>query len=82
MDRVRILMITQDYAVVHQVTEAFASSADVKHVELDGLEAVARQLEDVGDTVVVVDHGLPWIDGLEVCAYTRRCLRTNQVPAQ
>lgn len=73
MDRVRILMITQDYAVVRQVTEAFASSADVKHVELDGLEAVARQIADVGDAVVVVDHGLPWIDGLEVCAYTRRC---------
>jgi len=73
MDRVRILMITQDLGVVRQVADGFASSAHVEHVELDGLDAVARRLSDVDDAVVVVDHGLPWIDGLEVCAFTRRC---------
>ena len=73
----RVLLIEDDPAVASGVTDGLRTAGfHVLHVS-SGAEGVQRALEDDGPDVVLLDLGLPDMDGYDVCRSIRT---TSQVP--
>nr|USU32599.1 response regulator transcription factor [Methylobacterium sp. OTU13CASTA1] len=71
-----ILVVDDDPHIREVICFALGKAGHVMRVAGDGEEALARIAEDA-PRLVVLDVGLPGIDGLEVC---RRVRRTSEVP--
>ncbi|KQP17459.1 two-component system response regulator [Methylobacterium sp. Leaf469] len=71
-----ILVVDDDPHIREVICFALGKAGHVTRVAGDGEEALARIAEDA-PRLVVLDVGLPGIDGLEVC---RRVRRTSEVP--
>jgi two-component system response regulator MprA len=74
---VRILVVDDDRAVREAVRRAFTLAGYEVHTAEDGEQALEQIVQAVPDAVVL-DVGLPGIDGLEVCKRVRRL--GNRVP--
>jgi DNA-binding response OmpR family regulator len=72
----RILVVEDDQAIGRAIVDRLTAEAFEVEWVTDGLEAVARATAAPPD-LVVLDLGLPGIDGLEVC---RRLHRDRAVP--
>jgi DNA-binding response OmpR family regulator len=70
LNRVRLLIAEDDEAIIEPLTRALTREGyDVETVG-DGLEAARRGIEEDHD-LLVLDIGIPRIDGLEVCRRVR-----------
>jgi CheY-like chemotaxis protein len=67
----RILIVDDNRAVVETLTALLESSGNTTHAAYDGLEAV-RLAEELRPDVILLDIGLPKIDGYEVCRRIRQ----------
>lgn len=73
----RILLIEDDPAVASGVSDGLRTAGfHVLHVD-NGAEGVLKALEDNGPDVVLLDLGLPDVDGYDVCRAIRA---TSQIP--
>ena len=73
----RVLLIEDDAAVASGVSDGLRNSGfQVLHVN-NGTEGVAKALADDAPDLVLLDLGLPDIDGYDVC---RQIRATSQVP--
>jgi two-component system response regulator MprA len=74
---VRILVVDDDRAVREALRRALTLGGYEIHMAEDGEQAIERVVQSVPDAVVL-DVGMPGIDGLEVCRRLR--LLGNRVP--
>ena len=75
----RILVVDDDPALLDSVVEVLARDGYELEVARDGETALRSVLADPPD-LIVLDVGIPQINGWEVCNIVRRQSHTRQVP--
>ena len=74
---VRVLLVEDDPAIAAPLTRAIARDGHDVHLAVDGSAALSLASASVFD-LVVLDLGLPDMDGVDVCRELRR--RGSDVP--
>lgn len=80
MARRELLQVVEDDAIIRGMLSELLRSAGFEVVScVDGLEAVAVAVDRHPD-LILLDLGLPGIDGFEVCTRLRACDATRETP--